>query len=378
MKICYISDISRPLKLFVMPQAEYIHKKHPEWQISFVCNNDELFSKSLPTYFNYEPIKFYDSNNKKSETVVKTLEKLFKDKRYDIIIYTSLNGALVASEAGKKAGISNRVYLQWGIVYVARKGLNRLLYKCKERKICKLSTFILPDSKANLEFCLKEKLYSKEKGEVIWNGSAKGIDLNKFDISKKGIYRKEIREQCGLKECDKVIGFVGKFSKEKGCEELLSAFKEVSSVNRDAKLLFIGAVNGNDGVSLEMFDFFEQSIDIIKISNVDNIEKYLAAMDVFVLPSYREGFGMSVIEAQAMGVPAVVTEYPGPESAILKNQSGFVVKLYNSKDIITAVEKLFDNPKLLISMGEVGRKFVEESFEQERFMEKALDIISGL
>ena len=372
MKICYISSVFGPLKMFVLPQAEFIHKAHPEWEISFICNYDKQFSESLQKEFKYIPSEISDKPELKGIKAITNLKKIFKKEKYDMVIYVTPTAALYASIAGKSEKIPNRVYLQWGIVYVSRKGLNRLYHKCIEKMICKNSTSIQPDSEKNLEFCRKEKLYGCDKSCVIWNGSAKGIDLTQFDISKKEQYREEIRKQYNISIQDIFIGYVGKLSKEKGCEELISAFEEISSKKSNIKLLFIGSVDKEPNISSEIYNYFQNDENIIKTGNVQNVEKFFSAMDVFDLPSYREGFGMSVLEAQAMAVPVVVTEYPGPECAVLNGQSGYLVKLYSVDDIVNAVTRIAFDKALMGKLGAEGRRFVEDKFEQKQFMAEML------
>ena len=96
-------------------------------------------------------------------------------------------------------------------------------------------------------------------------------------------------------------------------------------------------------------------------------------MDVFVLPSYREGFGMSVIEASAMEVPVVVTEYPGPSSAMRDGVTGYAVPVKNDEQLCQRILQLLQDQSLCKQMGKNGRKFVEESFEQKTFIQKYID-----
>ena len=96
-------------------------------------------------------------------------------------------------------------------------------------------------------------------------------------------------------------------------------------------------------------------------------------MDIFVLPSYREGFGMSVIEASAMRVPVIVTEYPGPSSAMINGKTGIAIPVKDSKSIENAILRLINNVDLAKEMGNNGRKYVEQSFEQKEFIRKHIE-----
>lgn len=99
-------------------------------------------------------------------------------------------------------------------------------------------------------------------------------------------------------------------------------------------------------------------------------EKYVAASDVYILPSYREGFGTAVIEAEAMGVPVIVTDIPGPTDAMKKNVTGLVVKKANVSELCDAMETLYLSKELCSELGSNGLEFVTNGFEQSTLFEK--------
>lgn len=252
-------------------------------------------------------------------------------------------------------------------------GLKRKVFETIERMVCRFSTHVQPDSKGNLDFCRAQKLYDEKKSCIIWNGSAKGLNLDAFDISKKDEYSREIKEKYGISEDVPVIGFVGRLGREKGCHELLIAFKRVKEVFPKAKLLFVGPIEKKETMEPDVLDYFENNDDIIKTGRVTNVEKYTSAMDVYVLPSYREGFGMGVIEASAMGVPVVVTQYPGPSSAMKEGISGYSVPVKDVTKLTDYILYLLRNPELAKELGRQGREWVEDQFDQKVFIEKYME-----
>ena len=272
--------------------------------------------------------------------------------------------------ASKMAGGPVRLYCQWGMVYVTMHGLKRTIFKNIERMVCRFSTNVQPDSYGNLKFCRKQGLYDENKSCVIWNGSAKGLDLSAFDVSHKEEYAEEIKAKYGIKEEEPVIGFVGRLGREKGCHELFRAFQQVKKEFPKAKLLFVGPIEKEETIEPEMLQYFRTCDDIIKTGRVSHVEKYTSAMDIFVLPSYREGFGMGVVEASAMQVPVVVTKYPGPSSAMEDGISGYSVPVGDVEQLTNIILSLLRNPQEARQIGKMGRKFVEERFEQKQFIEK--------
>ena len=130
-----------------------------------------------------------------------------------------------------------------------------------------------------------------------------------------------------------------------------------------------------------MLHNFQTCDDIIKTDRVNHVEKYTSAMDVYVLPSYREGFGMGVVEASAMGVPVVVTKYPGPSSAMEESVSGYSVPVKDVNLLTEYILQFLRNPEEAKKMGLQGRKWVEERFDQkifiEKYMKNRMHLLSG-
>ena len=169
------------------------------------------------------------------------------------------------------------------------------------------------------------------------------------------------------------MGFVGRLGREKGCNELLHAFQYVKQEFPTAKLLFVGPIEKHETMDPDMMQYFETCDDIIKTDRVSHVEKYTSAMDVYVLPSYREGFGMGVVEASAMGVPVVVTKYPGPSSAMEEGISGYSVPVKDIDQLAEYILYFLRNPEVAKNIGFQGRKWVEERFDQKIFIKKYME-----
>lgn len=368
-KICFITTISLTLQSFVLKTAIFLHK-NTDWDITFVCSEDNDFRKILPDYIHYYPIKMERGISLSGIKSTVQLYRFFKREKFDLIQYSTPNASLYASIAGKLAHIPVRLYCQWGIAYVGFTGVKRKLFKAEEKFVCKLSSWIEPDSISNLEFAHKEKLYPQNKGSVIWNGSACGIDLKKFDITKKEKYRTEIRGKYEITDESFVYGFVGRITKDKGINELLESFRNIYNTTDNVKLMIVGPNEIDETINRELYDWSISSNAVIYVGFTSEVEKFLSAMDCYVLPSYREGFGMGVIEAEAMGVPVIVTNIPGPLDAIQENLTGLVVEKANSQSLENAMKCIVTRDLFL--MGNKAHDFVKENFEQSMYMKKTL------
>ncbi len=370
-KICIVTTMWSSINNWIKPFLNEYHQLGVD--VSIACNMDAAYEQKLKEEYPFVhtyPMPFPRGIDLfGSLKSISLLKKLFKKEKFDLVQYSTPNASMYGAVAAKMAKVPVRLYGQWGMVYVTMGGVKRKIFKTIEAMICHYSTHIQPDSTGNLEFCRKEGFYDESKSLVIWNGSAKGLDLTAFDISKKPEYAREIKEKYDIPEHVPVIGFVGRLGREKGCHELFATFKTLKEEYPDLKLLFVGPIEKEETIEPDTLSYFRSCEDIIKTDRVSNVEKYVSAMDVFILPTYREGFGMSVIEASAMEVPVVVTEYPGPSSAMEPGLTGFSVPVKDTEKLTEAVRKLLSDPEMAKAMGKNGRKYVEEKFEQKKFKE---------
>ena len=374
-KVCICTTLWSSINNWIVPFLNEYNQRGVE--VTIVCNMDEAFENNLKERFPFvhtHRINFPRGMNALgSIKSIWALYKFLKKGKFDLVQYSTPNASMYGAIASRLAGVPARLYCQWGMVYVTMGGLKRKVFESIERMVCRFSTHVQPDSYGNLNFCREQGLYDDKKSCVIWNGSAKGLDLTAFDISKKNIYAEEIKAKYNIPAGVPVVGFVGRLGREKGCHELLKAFQNIKKEFPSAKLLFVGPIEKKETMDPEILDYFENCDDVIKTDRVSNVEKYTSAMDVYVLPSYREGFGMGVVEASAMGVPVVVTQYPGPSSAMEEGVSGYSVPV---KDVGLLTKYILDflrNPEEAERIGRQGRQWVEERFDQRIFIEKYME-----
>lgn len=369
-KICFITTVSATLDSFVLNTAKYIHE-NTDWDITFICNYDRQFEEKLPDYIHYIPVKMERGISFGGIKTTVEMRRIFKREKFDLIQYSTPNASLYASLAGFLAGIPVRLYCQWGMAFVGFSGIKRRILKALEKLVCSLSTWIEPDSKSNLNFAHEQGLYPQSKGSVIWNGSASGVSLKKFDISQKSNYRNAIRSRYGIPDDAFVYGFVGRITRDKGINELLSAYKQLLSDN--TYLILVGREEIGDNIDKDLLNWSRESENVIYTGSTTVVEQYLSAMDVYILPSYREGFGSGVIEAEAMGLPVIVSNIPGPTDAILKDKTGLVVEKADVKSLKEAMETIRNDRELYRSLASESHGFAEENFEQDKLFKDIVE-----
>ena len=379
-KICFVTTVYLTFHCFLKNFSEYLFRSD-EYDISLICNPEEGLEKDLPRFVHYYPVKMERGISLSALSAVKEIKHILMEQHFDIVQYSTPNAAFYTSIAAKKAKTPVRLYCQWGIRYMGFEGIRRSIFKYLEKKTCRNSTYIEAESHNIRRFSLQEKLYDENKSCVIWNGSASGVDLTKFDISKKPVWRKDIREKYGINYDEVVFAFAGRLTADKGVNELLEAFRTLSSVNKKVRLMIMGGIDNRSTIKDELYAFAENSDQVILTGSVDDIERYYAASDVFVAPSYREGFGLVVVEAEAMGLPAIVSDVPGQVDAIMPNVTGLLCAVKDSVSLCDAMTVMTENSEQRKEMSQSALNFAISNFEQNQlfsFLKIHRDELIGL
>lgn len=366
-KICFITTVSVTLNSFVINTAKYMHE-NTDWDITFICNYDKQFEEKLPDYIHYIPVKMQRGINLGGIKAIAELKRIFKKEKFDLIQYSTPNAALYASIAARIVGCKIRNYHLMGFRYLGTHGIGRFILKTIERVSCWNSTSIECVSKSNLDLGIKEKVFPAKKATVVWNGSTGGVDLQRFDYSKRDVWRRELREELGYEANDFIYGFVGRITRDKGINELLEAFFELEN---GSKLFLIGNVEDEDTLDENLWTKAKSHPDVQIHIAASDIERYFAMIDVLVLPSYREGFGNVVIEAAAVGTPAIVSNIPGPIDTIDAGKTALVVNAKDTEALTEAMQKI--QTMDYMGMGRNAEQFAREKFDSIVLCRKILE-----
>lgn len=367
-KLCYVVTLATTIESFFIPQLQYLSDHG--FEIHVICSKDDKLQDLLG-----EKIKYIPLDMPRGISIAGTIKsiveliKIFNQEKYDMVQYSTPNAGFNTAVASKICKIKVRNYHLMGLRYEGDQGIKRKILKTMEKISCHLSTHIECVSNSNRNTAIKEKLFPSKKAVVVWKGSTGGVDLKKFDIFKKEEWRHILRNKYEIEDNNVIFGFVGRITKDKGINELIGAFKDLLAYESNSILMLIGSFEGEEELEQEKLEWAKKSKNVIFISSVSDIERYYAVLDVLVLPSYREGFGNVVIEAEAMGIPVIVSNIPGPIDAMQDGVTGLKCQLKNREDLCEKMKLLLDeNTRKMYSLK--ARKFVEESFDSEVLCEK--------
>lgn len=286
---------------------------------------------------------------------------LFRRERFDIVHSTTPKAGLLCALAGMLARIPVRLHTFTGQAWVEMRGLARLVAKAGDWLTAHIDTLCYADSVSQRDFIVAEGVCGSDRVRVLGAGSLAGVDVARFDPDQWAGERAATREALGIPLDAWVITFIGRQTRDKGLDELTEAFRTVSR-HAPCVLLLIGPGETDDG-SLTHAVAAGQDANIRRIGYTPEPERYLAASDLLCLPSYREGFGNVVIEAAAMGVPAVGTDIVGLRDAIVDGETGVLVPPKDAASLAEAILALLTDEGLRRAMGEKARRRAVAEFD---------------
>jgi len=368
-KLCIITTIPNTLKAFFGEQLTFLQKNGFDLTVisSPVAKGYEKLGQELPQNVKYEKVQL--------QRVIKPLDDIksffkilfiLKKNRFDIVQYATPKAALFGSIASWLVQAPVRLYLMWGLYYVTQSGIKKKIFKFLEKLVCFLSTNIAPDSKGNSRFAVEEGLCKAQKISVVHHGSANGVDTERFHPQKLVATGKKIRDDLQIPHEATVFGSITAIVGDKGVNEMVSAFIRISGEYNNVYLLIVGQTAEKDPVSCTTLKSIRNHPRIRNIGWQKEPEKYLAAMDIFVLPTYREGLGVVNIEAGAMQLPVISTDVPGPQESIIDGKTGLLVPARQVEPLVNAMKRMLDDPAFAKQLGIAARQRVQECFEQKK------------
>ena len=363
----HVVNISFVIPYFLGKQLNwFVEKGHKEY---IVCSpSDEMEELSKRYSFEYKPIEVLRkiSIGKDLKAVWSTY-RYIKEVKADVVTGHTPKGGLVAMLAAWLARVPVRIYLRHGLVYETSHGLKRALLINIDRLASRLATKIVCVSPSVARRSIEDGLNPERKQIVLAHGTCNGIDTERF--RKDAVNHESVavlKQQLGINDGDFVIGFTGRLVRDKGIIELVRAYQELRKQYMNVRLMLVGMLEIRDALPEDVVKTIREDKSIISTGYVgyNTIEQYYALMDVFVLPSYREGFPTSVLEASSMEIPVITTRATGCCDSILDNETGFFVN-HDEKELEAALMRLYKDSELREQMGRIGRRFVEDNFRQE-------------
>ncbi len=298
------------------------------------------------------------------------LYRVLRRERFTIVHTHTPKGGLLGQYAALLAGVPIRVHTIHGLYFPAHMKPNRRwLYVWLERLTMLPSHMNLAVSPEDVPVAISEHICAPDRITLVQNG----ISIDDFNPAHyTPEKRTAIRAALGLSDQHKVVGIVARFVAEKGYREMLAAAQIIKAKHSDARFIFIGPVEPAKRDALDPQIIADMSLsDVVQFLGyrADMPDLY-SIMDVFALPSYREGMPYAPMEASAMGVPCVVTDVRGCRQTVDHAVTGYIVPVCSADALAAALLDLLDNAERRRTFGRAARQKAVAEFDERLVFDK--------
>jgi glycosyltransferase involved in cell wall biosynthesis len=300
--------------------------------------------------------------------------RLVRRLRPDIVEFSTPKAGLLGCVAAWLCRVSVRVYLLRGLKLETSTGFKRHVLLWAERLAASCAQITLCNSRSLRSRAIDLRISRPSKLALLGEGSSNGVDVDRFS---PGI--SDVRQRFGIPPDSQVIGFVGRLTADKGIPELLEAFAKVLRHHPNAHLLLVGWFDAaEDALQASLRRRIEGHPRIVHTGYVDDTAPFYRAMDLLILPSWREGFPNAVLEAAAAGIPVIAAACTGSRDAVIPEVTGLLVPPGNPQAISEAALWLIDDATLRAQMARAARKWAVNHYDKRRVMRETVRFYQGL
>lgn len=378
-KLIRITTVPDSLKILLKNQLKFFNSY---FEVIAVSSG----GKKLKDVEKDEGVKTYSIEMTRKITPLKDLIAIIKmtilflmEKPYIVHSHTPKAG-FVSMTAAWFARVPNRIHTVAGLPLMEAKGIRKKVLILIEKIIYYTATKVLPNSFRLKDYILKNGFTNKNKINVIGHGSTNGINLDYFskneDIIKKASL---LRTKLNIEENDCIFLYIGRIVKDKGVNELISAFNMLVKKYEKTKLVLVGNFEDDlNTISNNSKNILNNNKNIRVCGFQNDIRPYFSMCDVFVFPSYREGFPNVVLQACSFEIPCIVTDINGSNEIIKNNINGKIIKKKSINELFDAMHSLLKSEQSRKELTKVSRKIVEQKFKQKFVWDELLKFYKGL
>lgn len=361
-RICIVATVPFAIKVFMRAHIDVLKA---DYDVTLVASDSaKALAELLGDNVSYISLQIERKISIKNDVLALiNLWRLFRREKFDGVHSIMPKSGLLAMIAARYAGVPLRLHTFTGQVWATQSGLRRLMLKISDKVLATNSTRVLADSHSQRLFLIENNIVKASKIIVLAEGSVAGVDVNRFKYNAKA--HNQIRLQNKIHRGAIVFLFLGRLNHDKGLMDLSRAFAMAAKQDANIHLLVVGP----DEENLDMeFSALAQKFPgrVHRVGFTDCPESYMAAADVFCLPSYREGFGSVIIEAAAVGLPSIASRIYGITDAVEDGVTGMLHAPATDHEIAEAMLRLASNKDLRSRMGKAARVRVMDKFSQAR------------
>jgi glycosyltransferase involved in cell wall biosynthesis len=373
-KICIVATIPMSINVSMKPHVDMLSALY---EVTLIANGKKHdFSVLFGEQIFAIPVNISRSVSLMQDLLaLLRLCKIFKHEQFDAVHSITPKAGLLAMLAALAAGVPVRIHTFTGQVWANKSGVVRWGLKALDKLIAKCATGLLTDSFSQRLFLINEKIVQPDKIIVLGNGSVCGVDVGRFKPNL--VKRLQIRSELSIPEDGIVCLYLGRLNPDKGVQDLAAAFASFAANTPYAHLMVVGPDEG--GMSEVLQSFLRNcGNQYHRIGFTNKPEDYMAAADIFCLPSYREGFGSVLIEAAAAGVPALASNIYGITDAVVNGRTGLLHEPKNVVQIAEILQKMINDNVLRQYMSVQAIVRVKELFATQVLVDAMRNYYSSL
>ncbi|HOY95236.1 MAG TPA: glycosyltransferase [Catalimonadaceae bacterium] len=373
-KICFVVAVPMTASAFLLKHIETLAQ---EFDVYLVANfegvNSNLHSNphlkgifSAGIQRDIEYLKDYQA--------LVSLTRYFRKMEFDAVLTVTPKAGLLGILAAYYSNIPHRIHIFTGQVWHTKTGIFKKILMFIDQMIFKMSTQVLVDGNAQLDFLAQSGIINKERARVLGKGSISGVDAQKFNPD--DAVRTHWRKELNYTDDQIVFMFLGRLNLDKGIMDLARAFQLLHKEHPQARLLLVGYDEENLMPQINQLGMDPASYHFFGPTSKPN--ELLQASDVFCLPSYREGFGTSIIEASLLEKPILCSDTYGLKETIIDDVTGLRHKTGDVNSILNQMKTMVNEPTHRTTMGKEGRRYILENFTAEKISGAWLEFFGKL
>ena len=358
--ICFITAVPGTARTFLKDHIDALNKEYDVYLVADIQSEEEVAELALTGWHRIgieRKISIW-----RDVKAVWAAFRYFRKMKFDAVHSVTPKAGLVTALAAKLAGIKHRTHIFTGQVWATRRGVMRFILKFIDKVIVLCDNHIMLDGKSQQAFMEQEGVLRKGQSKVFENGSISGVKLERFVISDE--VRHAERKKFRFKNDDIVYVFMGRLNHDKGIGELYEAFNKLVEECPKSKLILYGIDEEGYEAKAAAYANLKRDENFFYLGRTSKPFDTLQGADVFVLPTWREGFGSSVIEAQALGLPVITSDAYGVMDASVPNETGLRCKVNDSEGLYACMKQYYEHPELRKKHGVAGRKRVFDLFDR--------------
>lgn len=300
--------------------------------------------------------------------IVRALTRL----RPDIVNAGTPKAGLLVTVAAAGLRVPVRVHTLHGLRYEVSTGIRRGIYWSAQRASCMCATSVICVSRSLRDRAVETGLLQRGQGVVLGDGTVNGVDTDAFARDEGTISAgRALRARLGITSDQPVVGYLGRLCRDKGIADLLMAWKLLGDGHR--RLVLAGDLDETDPLSPRELATIREAPDVSHLGYVPDPSAFLAAVDLLVLPTWREGFPSAPLEAAAMEVPTVATRVTGCVDAVVDGVTGALVEPGDAAGLASAIGIYLADSQLRRAHGKAARERVVQHFTRQRLQRLTID-----